>query len=278
MSHLILPPRTGHTQSSGVSAAAQTIPFLSVVIPAYNEEQRLPKVLDALSNVLCRCVAEVIVVCDGCTDKTAVVAAQWADRLQLRIINDLINRGKGYAVRQGVRAARGQIIAFMDADGSTPPFELLRLAAPILSGQVDIVIGSRRAAGRDVQRQPIVRHCLGALLSLTTRTVLNLPYLDTQCGFKLFRRDQAQKLFNRMLSDGFEFDLELLCLAEQMNMRTLEMGVFWRDCCGSKVSPIRDGLRMLATIRQMRSRHVIRPETNKWFSSRRKILDIKKIS
>lgn len=258
------------------SKSVVTPPFLSIVIPAYNEEYRLPKTLDSLCGMVCRRIAEVIVVCDGCTDRTATVAAQWGDCLPLRVVTYPLNRGKGYAVRQGVLAANGQIIAFMDADGSTPSSELLRLADPILSGQADVVIGSRRAIGCDVKKQPPLRHCLGAILSLTTRKLLHLPYLDTQCGFKLFRRDSAIALFHRLLSDGFEFDLELLYLAAQMDLRTLEIGVAWRDCQDSKVSPVCDGLRMLATIRNIRSRHNAQLDNPKQLTSRRKIVDLKK--
>ena len=214
-------------------------PFLSVVIPAYNEETRLPATLNALEQVHQAAPIEILVVCDGCTDRTRDVAAERIGRLPLKVITYPVNRGKGYAVREGVRAANGHIIAFMDADGSTPPSELLRLAEPIASGEVDIVIGSRRASGRRVQKQPPLRHFLGKILSLTTQTFLDLPYLDTQCGFKALRTPVARELFPllgpirkaRRVS-GWKvtaFDVELLFLAERRGYRIAEVTVQWAD-------------------------------------------------
>jgi len=249
-------------------------PFLSVVIPAYNEETRLPATLNALEQVHQAAPIEILVVCDGCTDRTRDVAAERIGRLPLKVITYPVNRGKGYAVREGVRAANGHIIAFMNADGSTPPSELLRLAEPIASGEVDIVIGSRRASGRRVQKQPPLRHFLGKILSLTTQTFLDLPYLDTQCGFKLFRRQQAKMLFNRIFCDGFEFDLEVLYLAKQMNIPTREIGVIWQDVAGSKVAPVRDGLRMLEAIGGIRRMYAGQTNPSRPLPSRRKILDL----
>lgn len=231
---------------------------LSLVIPAYNEGRRLGETLSAL-------VAhaagggfgpgpwEVIVVCDGCTDDTEAVAKAFADRLPLRVIAYPDNRGKGYAVRRGVAASAGAIVAFMDADGATPPSELMRLAAPLREGRADIVVGSRRAPGAQLTPpQPWYRRFLGSAFALHARLVLGVPVRDTQCGFKLFRGDLARGLFSALRHDDFAFDVEMLWLACHCGARILEMGIRWRDVPGSSVSPLRDGLRMLRTIWRIR--------------------------
>ena len=226
--------------------------LLSVVIPAYNEEFRLRKTLELLEPVAQGCIMEVIVVCDGCTDRTREVALEWTDRLHMQVIAYEQNRGKGYAVRQGVLAASGDIIAFMDADGSTPPSELVRLMKPLIRKEADIVIGSRKMDGARIQRQPLGRHVFGKVFSILPRLLLSLPYQDTQCGFKLFRRNCARGLFSESRRDGFEFDLDILYRAEKNRMTILEVGIQWADQVGSKVMPIRDGLKMMVAMLQIR--------------------------
>jgi len=234
---------------------------LSLVIPAYNEAQRLGPTLDqieahATGSGLCEGPFEVIVVCDGCTDGTEAVARAYEGRLPLRVLSYRDNRGKGYAVRQGMLASMGALAVFMDADGSTPVAELPRLEAPIREGRADIVVASRRAAGaRLTQPQPWHRRLLGRALSLHTRVVLGVSVLDTQCGFKLFRGDLARELFAALRCDGFAFDLELLWLAHRCRARVLEMGVEWGDVGGSSVAPLKDGLRMLYTTWRVRTWH-----------------------
>lgn len=226
--------------------------FLSIIIPAYNEEARLPATLRRLEQIDSPHSIEIIVVCDGCTDNTSEIAHQWTERLPLKVIAYPENKGKGYAVQRGVLSASGQIIAFMDADGSTPPAELLRLASPIVSGNADIVVGSRRVEGAIVKRQPLGRHLLGKLFSVITRSVLSLPYRDTQCGFKLFRRRCGVELFTELCCKGFEFDLEILYRAHKKKIAIMEVGVPWEDRAGSKVAPIRDGLKMINAMLRIR--------------------------
>lgn len=233
--------------------------FLTVVIPAYNEESRLPATLAALQEIIAEMSLEIIVVCDGCTDGTIDILDSWMDRLPLRIISYPKNKGKGYAVGQGVLAAKGEIVAFMDADGSTPPRELLRLIKPIEDGEADMVIGSRRAEGAQVKKQPLARHLLGKLFSVITTSILSLPYRDTQCGFKLFDRTIAKMLFRKAVYDGFEFDLDILYMAHNNGLRVIEAGVEWNDCSGSKVNTIRDGLSMLGAVINIRLRHIFEP-------------------
>jgi glycosyltransferase involved in cell wall biosynthesis len=227
---------------------SQSRPVLSVVVPAFNEGLRLPETLGRMEPLTKQFSIEIIVVCDGCTDNTRDIAIQWIDRLPLYVIAYPENRGKGYAVQQGILSARGQIIAFMDADGSTPPSELIRLAAPILLGDAGMVIGSRRAYGAILKKQPLHRRILGKLLSAAARGFLSLPYRDTQCGFKLFRREYALELFKDMQFTGFEFDLDILYRAHRKKIPIVETGIVWEDRRGSKVNPIRDGFRMLRSM------------------------------
>lgn len=233
--------------------SVQTV--ISIIIPAYNEEARLCRTLFLLEKIDPKTPFEVIVVCDGCTDRTRQIACQWSHRLPLRVLAYPENKGKGYAVRQGVLAASGQIVAFMDADGSTPPSEVFRLADTLVDCQADIVIGSRRAGGAVVTRQPVHRHLLGKLFSMAAWLILSLPYKDTQCGSKVFRRGQALDLFGDMRWDGFEFDLDILFRATKRRMKVLEVGISWNDQAGSKVSPVRDGLKMFRAMFLIRLTH-----------------------
>lgn len=240
---------------------------LSIVIPAFNEARRIGATLDTLVS---RAAAgafgassyEVLVVCDGCRDATALVARSFADRLPLRVVAYPLNRGKGYAVRQGVLRSTGEVVAFMDADGATPVRELAGLAEPILRNRAHIVIGSRRAEGaRLVVPQAFHRRLLGRAFALHTRWVLGLPTQDTQCGFKVFRGTVARSLFRAMQCDGFAFDLELLAMAKARGLRVLEMGVEWHERPGSTVHPLRDGMRMLYAAWHLRARmRAWRPE------------------
>jgi len=231
---------------------------ISVVIPAYNEEARILATLNALRDVVLSArnalgEVEVIVVCDGCTDRTEDVVRGFGWDDVVRVVSYPGNRGKGHAVRLGIHASRGRYVLFMDADGSTPVREMTRLLEPLQHGDADIVIGSRRATGANLPvRQPPVRRFLGACFATVVRWLVGLPVLDTQCGFKLFRGDVARDLFARMTCDGFAFDLELLALARARNLRVREMGVEWHDVAGSTVRPWRDGLRMLRAALDLR--------------------------
>jgi len=232
----------------------------SVIIPAYNEANRIANTLESVSSYLKtgegRATGwEVIVVCDGCRDTTAQVAGAFKGRLPLRVLAYRDNRGKGYAVRRGVAASVGGMVTFMDADGSTPMRELDRLSKPILDDQADIVIGSRHAENSNVALdQSVCRRILGRAFSLHTRLVLGLDLHDTQCGFKVFRGDIARALFAVLRSDGFAFDLELLAEARERRLRVQERGVEWSERPGSTVHPLHDGVRMLCAAWEIRAR------------------------
>jgi dolichyl-phosphate beta-glucosyltransferase len=231
----------------------------SIIIPAYNEAQRLGATLETIVAYAKRdardaSALEVIVVCDGCSDATTHVAGAFEGRLPLRVLSYPVNRGKGYAVRQGMAASTGQVVAFMDADGSTPVSELTRLSAPILREEADIVIGSRRVKGAAVAvNQSLSRQLLGRAFALHAQVVLGLRVQDTQCGFKVFRGPVARDLFASLRCDGFAFDLEVLAAARERRLRVQERGVEWHERSGSTVQPLRDGLRMLRAAWQIRA-------------------------
>jgi dolichyl-phosphate beta-glucosyltransferase len=242
----------------------------SIIIPAYNEAGRIAETLSDVGAWARRTRAsgldcEVIVVCDGCTDDTESVVRRRHAEPWLRVVSYPDNRGKGYAVRRGVRESLGNVVAFMDADGATPIHELPRLAALIgggkaVLGEPDLVIGSRRAPGALVfPRQPLSRRLLGQAFSLFNRIVLRTPFMDTQCGFKVFRGELARDLFAELRCDRFGFDVELLTLACQRGCRIREIGVSWHDVPGSKVQPWRDGVEMVRTAWRLRRKRTAGP-------------------
>ena len=229
---------------------------LSVVVPAYDEARRLesslPRLLDYLARF--RPESEVIVVDDGSRDETARVATQAAGAGgRVRVVRHARNRGKGAAVRTGVRLARGRVVVFLDADLSTPPEELPRLVAPLETppeaGGADIAIGSRRVEGAAIEvNQPRRRVVIGRLFNRAVARLLVPGIDDTQCGFKGFRRGAATILFERTWVRGFGFDVELLFAARRLGLVVREVPVRWRDDARSTVRPMRDGLRVTAEV------------------------------
>lgn len=236
-------------------------PELSIVIPAVNEERRLPETLEKIHSYLAAkgCSAELVVVDDGSTDRTAqVVDAASARFPEIRRLSNPTNHGKGFAVRQGMLAARGEIALFSDADLSTPIEEADKLIAAICENGYDGAIGSRNIDRRLIEtRQSVMRQAGGRLFNGVVRLLTGLPFSDTQCGFKAFRRDRARILFEQQQIDGFGFDPEILFLAKRHGLRVAEIGVRWAHDEGSKVKFLEDGLRMVGeiwTIRRNESR------------------------
>ncbi len=232
-------------------------PRWSVVIPAYNEALRLPPYLaDVVAYFDGRGEPyEVLVVDDGSRDETAarVLEAQAAHPpVSLHRLG--VNRGKGFAVRAGMRAARGVLRLMADADGATPIGEVKRLEAAIQAG-ADIAVGSRALSDPSVSRQVrLHRQLSGELFNFLVRR-LGVPSIrDTQCGFKLFRGAAADTLFGELRTDGFGFDVELLLLAGRRGYRVAEVAINWADRPGSKVAVWKDGPRMLAQILAARRR------------------------
>ncbi len=219
----------------------------SFVIPAYNESERLavslPKIFDHIRKLDQPC--EIIVVNDGSTDDTADVVRRFM-RLgpDLRLVENPGNRGKGYSVRNGMLHAQGEMMLFSDADLSSPIYEADKLFAALEQG-ADVAIGSRwLRAELQTERQPWYRQLYGRLFNLALRITLGLKYRDTQCGFKAFTRSAVQTVFTRQRIERWGFDPELLFLADKYKLRTVEVPVEWAHDHRSKISPLRDGIRM----------------------------------
>jgi glycosyltransferase involved in cell wall biosynthesis len=223
-----------------------SVPFvdLSIVVPAYNEEHRLPPTLARLHAFLSAQPMrwEIVVVDDGSRDATcAVVEAAMADIPNLRLVRQSPNRGKGAAVRLGMLAARGQIRVMSDADGSMSPDQLPRLLAPILACTAEIAIGSRYAEGaRSDAKQPLYRVLWSRLANSLVQRSLVPGVRDTQCGFKAFTAEAARDLFRLGRIDGWAFDLEILALARRAGYGIAEVGVEWTDDRRSRVNPLKD--------------------------------------
>jgi len=220
-------------------------PHYSVVIPAYNEAERILPTIGAIAAQVSLLGEpwELIVADDGSTDET-VSLVQDLGLANLHVLVADRNRGKGSAVRRGVLAARGQIILFADADQSTPIEQFQALEAQLLNG-ADVVVGSRAAAGSDVANKSMSRKIFSTGLSVIVRGVFRIPVADTQCGFKMFTADAARKLFRRQLIDEFSFDLEILYLARKFGMSTEEVPVSWIDAPGSKVDAAKVAIEFL---------------------------------
>jgi glycosyltransferase involved in cell wall biosynthesis len=229
---------------------------LSVVIPAYNEEQRIAPTLISVDEFLANSGLsyEIVVVDDGSRDGTVALVEEMAlKRPALRCIPTKPNRGKGHAVRVGMLGAVGRIRLMCDADGSIPAFEIPRVVNPIRMGEVDIAIGSRRADGAAVtKKQPWYRRAWSLMANKVVQRVLVRGVRDTQCGFKAFSAESAVAIFSRTRIDGWAFDLEALALANRMGFSIREQAVTWEDDPRSKINPLKDAykvFREMLTIR-----------------------------
>lgn len=237
-----------------------TLPPFSLVIPAFNEAERIGQSLRSALAYLQTASpeSELIVVNDGSTDATSVVVREvfaTTGAIATRLIEHSPNRGKGAAVREGLLAATKPIGLFSDADFSTPIEETPKLIQPIAAGEVDVAFGSRALDRRLIgQHQPWRREQGGRVFNLIVRTATGLPFWDTQCGFKAFRLEVFRPILQQAQTDGFGFDVELLYLARRANLRLREIPVRWNHYEGSKVSFARDSLRMLQEIAALRRR------------------------
>ena len=232
-------------------------PHLSVVVPAYNEEARLGASLKAIGDYVdaAGIDAEIVIVDDGSSDRTATMASDILRGRRGRVLRNAENQGKGSAVRRGVLESVGRWVLQTDADLSTPIEEHKRLAAAARDHDLDIAFGSRGLSDSQVEvRQHRLRQGLGKTFNRVVRVATGLPFADTQCGFKLFDRDRCLPLFERMVVDGFAYDVELLFLSVRFGLRVREVPVIWRDAPGTKVELIRDPARMLLDLARIRWR------------------------
>jgi len=228
---------------------------LSVVIPAYNEADRLgPSLERALAYVERRGLdAEILVADDGSRDRTVEIASFYADR-GVRVIRLPENRGKGAAVKAGVAASRGQRILVSDADFSTPIEEIEKLEARL--PEAEVVIGSRSVPGADiVERQPFYRELMGKTFNRIIRLFWVRGLADTQCGFKLLAGEPGRAIGRELTIEGFAYDVELIWLARRHGLRVAEVGVVWRNSAASKVHPLRAPIAMLWDLARMPARH-----------------------
>ncbi len=222
------------------------VPFvdLSVIVPAYNEEQRLPPTLERLHAFLSAQPLryEILVVDDGSKDGTCRVTEEAMTHIpNLKLIRQMPNKGKGAAVRMGMLAARGQIRVMCDADCSMPPEQLPRLLAPIAACKAEIAIGSRYAEGAKTDvKQPFYRVLWSRIANKVIQRSLVPGVRDTQCGFKAFTAEAARNLFSVARIDGWAFDLEILALAKRRGFEVVEVGVEWKDDARSRINPLKD--------------------------------------
>jgi dolichyl-phosphate beta-glucosyltransferase len=222
-------------------------PKYSIVIPAYNERARIGSTLEQVLEHLHeqKWNAEIVVVNDGSRDDTANYVSQFAaEHPQVRLIENPGNQGKGYAVRNGMLNARGQVLLFTDADLSSPISEATKLFDAMEKG-ADVAIGSRWLdPSLQFQRQSLKRQIMSRTFNLFTRAVLTFPYHDTQCGFKAFTREAAKKIFPLQRITRWGFDAEIIYLAHHMKLKVAEVPVTWGHDEGSKIHPWRDGMYM----------------------------------
>jgi len=234
------------------------LPPFSVVIPCFNEAARIGATLRVTLDYLTANApeSELIVVNDGSTDGTGTIAREILAETNVatRLLENFPNRGKGAAVRSGLLAARKPIGLFSDADLSTPLTETPKLIDPIANGEIDIAVGSR-ALDRSLIgiHQPWRREQGGRVFNVLVRVATGLPFWDTQCGFKAFRLEVCRPILEAARVDGFAFDVELLLLAQRAGLRIREIPVRWNHAQGSKVSFLRDSLRMLREVIVLRT-------------------------
>lgn len=232
------------------------LPETTIVIAAYNEEQRLPDTLVKIQSYLAATEhhAEIVVVDDGSTDSTAALVQALSEQIPgLRLISYPRNRGKGYALRKGVLSSRGKVVLVTDADLSTPIEELETLRPHLHSHGHHIAIGSRALPLSEiVQAQPAWRRGMSRTFNRMVKFLVLDDFKDTQCGFKLFSGEVARSLFHKARIDRFAYDVEILALAKNQGYRVAEVPIKWKNSTASKVRPVLDSLQMLADLVKIR--------------------------
>ena len=234
----------------------ERLPSISIVVPAYNEERRLPATLDSLLAYLGArdWPWEIVIVNDGSKDGTAAVAAKYAAKNAcIRLLENPGNRGKGYSVRHGMLEAKGDWILFTDSDLSAPIEELDKLMAAAEERKARVAIGSRALdRGLIEVHQSAFREVAGRIFNLLMRAATGLAFSDTQCGFKLFEHVAASEIFRRQTIERWGFDAELLFIARRLGYKTIEVPVRWSHAEGTKVSMFGDSLNMFLDLLRIR--------------------------
>ena len=229
---------------------------LSLIIPAYNEGEVIASTLTAVVNHLDKSAYayEVIVVCDGCRDKTASIVREAAKKHDaIKVIDRKKNRGKGFSIKEGILASRGDYLVFTDADLSTPIEEIDQLLH-LLDDDYDIVIGSRALAESDIQiHQPWYRETMGKIFNLLVQALAVRGIKDTQCGFKGFRKEAAETIFPLQTIYGFGFDVELLYIAKKHGFSIKEVPVRWLNREASRVNPLTHSSQMFLDLLRIRA-------------------------
>jgi dolichyl-phosphate beta-glucosyltransferase len=228
-------------------------PYLSIVIPAYNEEIRIVPTIGAIASHVSDLGFpwELIVSDDGSKDQTVQLVEELGF-VNLRVLKAPQNEGKGSAVRRGMLAARGKYVLFDDADNSTPIEEVTRLLNKLEKEGYDVAVGSRAAEGAAETKKSLVRRIMSGTLRWIVQNIFRIGPKDTQCGFKMFTRAAAQRLHTAQTITGFSFDLEILYLASKMGYRIAEVPVAWVDAPGSKLDPSKEARRFLRDLAKIK--------------------------
>ena len=237
--------------------------FLSVIVPAYNEEQRLPHSLRRIVGYLGKqeYTSEVIVVDDGSEDGTAQVVEEMMAELPILSLLRTEHRGKGHAVKTGMLAGQGEYLFICDADLSMPIEELYKFLPPALEGY-DVAIASREVAGARRYDEPSYRHFMGRVFNWIVRLFAVRGFQDTQCGFKCFKGEAGQEVFAYQIMDGWGFDVEVLFIAQKRGYKVVEVPIDWYYSANSRIHPLRDSIGMF--------REVIKIRLNDWKGRYRK--------
>ena len=245
---------------------------LTIIIPVFNEVRRIADGLEVLKASIERgelggISIEVFVVDDGSTDDTADKATKLVASLpHSAVIRLPKNRGKGAAIRAGINQARGKVVAFMDVDMAVHPSQLVTLLDAL--GESDVAIGSRSLPGSATRGDTFHRVVMGRTFTRIVKLLIDLPYRDTQCGFKTFRISAARILFHDTGIDRFAFDVDVLARAHRMGLRVTEIPVVWVQVRGSRIRPVADPISMMADLFRIRRRRHDRPNVDPFFSGR----------
>lgn len=235
--------------------------FLTVIIPAYNEERTIGNTLEEISGYLTKkkIPYEIIVVDDGSTDGTIEKAKARSGLFNnFKILKNVTNRGKGYSVKRGVLSAEGEYVLFMDADNSTSIYEFDKFL-PVFKEGYEAVIASRRLRDSDVEEpQPLLRAKMGQFYIFLARIILGLNLSDFNCGFKAYKKESMRRIFDLQSMNDWSFDVELLFLIKKFGLKLKEVPVKWVHKSGSKVRPIRDGIRSFLSVIKIRANDIIK--------------------